>query len=170
MRIHTLFSNSLPIWLVATTAFLVGGLLLTPTPVEARKKGLYLGQGCYEGDYETPGGKRCSAKHVKARGTGYGYVLYCTSGGKQCCKVNSNGSLVPGGCSPARTPMTGSDRPNTDGVLEPGPKQRPRRASEGVSGGGLREPGPRSSPQVRPPTGAPASGGVKLPPRGGQFR
>jgi hypothetical protein len=67
--------------------------------------------------------------------------------------------------------MSPDDRPDmSNDALDPGPKRRPRRAGEGVFGGGLREPGPRFNPQVRAPTGAPASGGVKLPPRGRQFR
>jgi hypothetical protein len=94
MRISTLFSNSLPIWLVATTAFLVGGSLLVATSTEARpKRSGPAGQTCTAKRVTSAGGSKCIDKAYKRaieRGRGmhrglinnWSWMLLCLPNGQ----------------------------------------------------------------------------------------
>jgi hypothetical protein len=151
---------SLRISVAASATILVGCSLLAATSVEAKKKtyntctvkqiGSESGASCLDKNY-TPG-----ALAVKVV-----YGLYCGGNGTMlCCKQDSvSGKIIT--CSSVLTATPVSDRPKTSGgVLDPGPKQRPRRDAIST-GGGILEPGLGGGFDPRGPasTGAPLSTG-----------
>jgi hypothetical protein len=149
--------------LIGSAAALLAVSLSTMS-VEARIKGKDM-NGCTQKDYDSPLGKKCTSKEIAnlLQGTTnrmLSYTLICGAGGNKCCKVTEMNNIVPGSCSSALTAIPPSDRPSTKGgVLDPGPKQRPRRDAIST-GGGILEPGPGGfGPQGPASTGAPLSTG-----------
>jgi hypothetical protein len=75
-----------------------------------------------------------------------------------CARVGGTGKAT---CTSALTAIPASDRPNTSGgVLDPGPKQRPRRDAIST-GGGILDGGPDFGSQGPAATGAPLGAGGK---------
>jgi hypothetical protein len=135
--------------------------------VDARIKGKDV-NGCTQKDLDSPLSKSCAKKEMNRllnssksgiRSGSAGYALLCSAAGNRCCRISEGGLVVPGSCSSTLTGIPVSDRPDTSGgVLDPGPKQRPRRDTIST-GGGILDPGPGFGSQGPAATGAPLSTG-----------